>query len=349
MLINGFQFAENSGDEPSPIELWAADSARAFRNFYVLNASQLRRLQAAKALLGYGKTKLDSATGRTYLSRRLPAAYPAVADPETNPKALPYQWARSISRGEPVGASTGLSAQGASEYPAYKMGVEFSALPFLIREDDQVLAQQGPLAADPETGARALPDEGDSLRRGLLNSRWVSRFIEEGVLTLVIREGVMKFKKKGKNNKDYVLPKGFPFNELRATVRYIHHELPEDAVPRDAIAAAVATVNDADFDSFRAGTLLFKSMSDRLMQAPFGGQRLWEVQFVFSWVPSLQTFAEPGQPKEQLGHNAMIRSRDDLEPSDPLQGLAYEEVVDKVKERNVYQKSSFPDLFRPDQ
>lgn len=353
-LINGFIFGENSADDPSPVELWSSDSARAIRNFYVFNATQLRRLQAAKALLGFNKVKLDNDTGRVYLTRRLPASYPAVADADTNPKALPYMWARSISRSEPVGASTSMSPQGASEYPAYRMSCEFMALPFFVREDDQVLAQEGPLAANAGTGARALPDEGDALRESILNTRYVSRFIEDGSLTLSIRQGMMKFVNPGvgKNGepKDFVLPQGLLFNQLRATVRYIWHEVPQDAVPTQAIANAVNTVNGEEFDGFQAGTLLFKTLGQRLMQAPFGGQRLWEMTYVMSYVPNPQTYVVTGQPRLHLGHNAILRSRADLPGGvgNPLNSLAYERVVDVTSSRPPYQTSSFPALFRPD-
>lgn len=355
MIINGFEFAENAADEASPIELFAADSARAVRNLYIFNATQLRRFRAAKALLGYGRTSLHTgAVDRVCLTRQLPAGYPTPPDPDVNPEAEPYQWARAITRSEPCGVPTGVSTQGASEYVSYRMTVEYSALPFYVKPDSEVLAEAGPLAATAD--GPALPDEGDALRRGLYYSRYVSKFVEESTVLLTLREGFMRFLAKSKDDKTFVLPKGVPYTQSRCMVRYVWHEVPEDALPRKAIEASINTINNATFDVYAPGTLLFKSLSERLMQAPFGG-RLWEVIYHFIWSPNVQTFAlttpdgDP-LPPAQLGWNSVLRVRDDLSGgmANKLNGLAYESVIDATGAgRTPYRESDFSALFRPDQ
>lgn len=349
-FINGVLFAEDAAEQPSPNEMWASDSARVMCNYFIANGTQANRHKAAKALLGFAKVQQDA--GRRYLSRRLPAAYPAVTDPDTNPKGMPYMFARSIPRSEPTGAPQGVSAGGASEYNWYKLLVEYTTLPFNVAADDQVTAAAGPLAANATTGARALPDEGDALRRGLEYSRYVSRFVDDSNRLLTLRQGFMKYFKHSADGKVVGLPMGVPYSQLSARVMFVWHDVPDLAVPRDFINQAANTVNDAQFDIYRPETLLFKTMRERLMQAPFGG-RLWEISYIFDWLPNVQTYVPTGSPPGtvpiQLGHNAVIRCRTDLAPTDQSNGLAYESIVDGVAGRTPFRSSDFSAFFRPDQ
>jgi hypothetical protein len=284
MFINGFFFYEDSSKPKSPITQFASENARAIVTLrsYFLTGTQV--FQAVKALIGFNTTGLEG--GVSYITRGLPAFYPAIIDPSVaptvglNPFGTPYLWATSIPEVEPEGNVTGLTMVGAGGFgpglrPTYNVWhfkVEFNSLTYYVKSDAQVLGTTGPL-----TG---FPNEGQALASGWSNSRYVTKIVEDATRTVTMRKGFLRFV----GSVDPI-PEGIPFTQFRSNITYIWHQIPIAAIPNIAIATCSGKVNNLIFDGYQPGTLLFTGYRFRPWQGPIG-DRLVDIEYRFIYMPN---------------------------------------------------------------
>ena len=351
MIINGIEFFEDASSTKSPDENFAVDSARVVRSFWFRNATQVNRFAAAKALLGWQAVQEETVGSifRRWITRMPPHGYAPVVDPVLNPDNRPYLWAISIPRGEPLGKPTGAAAE-VSSWESYRFsGVEYRALPWYVKTDAEVLAPTGPLAEvipflrDLGTALPARPDEGAVLEEyGWPATRSISKFVEMSARTSTLRHGALRFVSWDQG----LVAEGVIIKEARASIRYIHHQVPILGVPWKSISTCLGTVNDVRFDGHEPGTLLLETMRFRPLQGPLG-DRLCELEFSLSWAPNERRYPQDGVTKTQMGHNAVLAVR--RHPDNNERRLDYYEVVDDVEGQPMCRSSAFASLFRPDQ
>jgi hypothetical protein len=231
---------------------------------------------------------------------------------------------------------TRFNNEGQNDSDLYRAHVTFETRMYLVAEDLDVLGQEGPL-----TG---LPDEGDCLRRGYYNTRYVTRRIRPGGHMRNLREGILSFLTQDTSGKSYIVPGGVMINELDYLALYTWHLVPRAGIPWLAILNGLGTVNDALFDAGSRGVLLLTNVQVDERTDPLG-----------EWVADI-TYTMHGSPRKApdgsiLGHNSAPRK---FPPGVSYGGTpvgnkwGYDAVSDNSG-NGIYRETSFPALFRPDQ
>lgn len=277
MIINGFEFFENSGERKTPIYRWATENSQCQRSLYVKGNPLIPAdlTAAALALLGCA-TVVDEGAGLRWISRQTPAVMLAQETPD-NPDGEGYLYCTSIPSAEPCSKPTGLDASGTlSTYDWYRFNTVWESLPFDVREDDAVLAADGPLAG--------LPDEGDQLRRGWAEARYVTKQVDPGAQTVSLKQGIMEYVRRDPAKKEPI-PEGWPTTVARQVIRYTWHAVPLAGVPVAAIQRALNGINHTEFDGFSAATLMLADSKLRHYRSAFG-QRVCDVSYTAIFKPN---------------------------------------------------------------
>jgi hypothetical protein len=350
-LTGGIKVYEESPASPS--ETWAFDGSRSSRSFFVsAPATPAVRYAVAKAFLGFAKVLTETDGSRPWLHRQLPYGDPPTADDDLNPSAdvRPFLWCKSLPGGSPVGLPSADPATGSATYRTYKVAAELRTVPYRVLEDWEVSlqAQAGPLAAAGALPAR--PDEGDALRRGFANTRYITREIEHGISLMQLKEAWLYFEAEGGGailNKS--IPMGVPLPQYTHTLRYTWWEVPLGAVPRGAIAACSNCVSGTEFDGHAAGTLRFMTAQERVYNSPLGPGLLCDVTYALAFLPNTERrevdLGGGVMGSRQLGWNSIPAV---LRPADGGTGFDYYRVVDETG-KPPYASADFSALFRPGQ
>jgi hypothetical protein len=344
VLINGEgPFWEDVAEPRSPEQQYAVNDGRVTRTLQRRDDSNIGigeadRFNAARALLGYPVVQV-SPTGQNFITRTLPDAYPAPKNPATGGLAtfgLDYLWATSIRRTMPDGKTLGIDSLGAARYPLVRFQVEYSILPYIVRDDFSVLASSGPLDG--------LPDEGTALAAGWLSSsRYVSRFVKPGGHMYTLPQGLLKRTDMVTGN---ALPVAMPWRSVEATLRYTWHQVPINGIPENAIYQTYNCVNDAIFDNRPTGTLLFKDVEITQYQNALG---IWmaDVSYTFGFQPNYSQVS-----KKCLGWNSRllyVKTPGGLDYVGVSSNGAAPATVVGTSNNAAYPFRDFTALFRPDQ
>lgn len=332
MLINGFEFFEDSQEPPSPSYQFAGDSARIIRSLVVRDSTEDRRKKAAKALCGYNR--VVTVAGKTYITRTMPHGYPAIADGDVGTDGTPYLYVGGIPRCEAVGKPTGLDEENRANYTAQRFEVHYQRFPYDHKSDSAV---NGTLPGGP---LFLLPDEGDALRSGWRFTRFISRNIDPASRVITLKQAVLHYVETVDTDRT-AIPESMPFTQFRARVNYTWHLVPILALPRLAWKVCSNCVNDISFDGFSADTLLFSDAKVQQLSGPLG-DRLCNVEYTFLWQPNVDSAgteygwkAIPRVKGGQFYYWEMTASGDPATKNNA--------------DQRPFKRADFTSLFRPDQ
>jgi hypothetical protein len=348
MNINGVEFQEEceAGGHKSPESQYASDSGRFIRtlktrlayktpppNPKYTNTDDGGRHAAAKALLGFANVQNgNSVLGRPtkYLSRAVPAYYPPVPDPDTNPPVLPFSpngvpflWATSIPRAEPMGKGaaepTGLSTIPVTwgptpVYDAVRFTVEYNALPYYIYNDAFATTLMGSVPPAYGSFDNANPHEGFILGYyGWESSRYIAKYIKPAPTTVEIPQGPPRYNRLTSDPATLeppFVPSGLIVPVFRAYIRYVWMNVPYSAIPFNTIAILANTVNQFSFDRYPPGTLKYLTSEFEPGYSPLG-YRVMNVahNFLFqpNWTLAGWDATVPAGTSVAAGHNAVPR------------------------------------------
>lgn len=266
--------------------------------------------------------------GQGYLRRTTPHPFPP----------RPWMYVQSIPKEQPCclrgndgGTADGL---GVARYELCELTLVYAMPTYNIREDASIVAPDGPLAG--------LPDEGYALEQGRVNhSRYVSWVPRLASKTLELNQGMLK----DEDNK--LIVSGIPFPEPVGEVLYTWHQVPEEALPVGVWIANGNSVNDATFDIWPAGTLLFDGPPEvRTNPNPMTGQTLADVTYKFK----VSIKADPStDPVTVRGHNYIYRRKVVGDPPVPLliPRLVTTDGVGNDAGTRMFRDFDFKKFFRP--
>lgn len=333
---------ENGG----PREDYAVGSSRVNAPVNILGATAAKRLQAVEDFIGYNVVKTTSLGGKTvrYISRSLPLSYPVPRGTATNPAKRPYLWCSGLVGGGWPGVFTYNKFTDGNDADQYQWTALFTPRLYESLEDDAVLAQvrtdMGPTSPlyDPGPPATSLPDEGDSLRRGFVNTRYISRRVEECGRLVGIQGALLTFGIAPGSRVKF--PQSFAFNEVTGRLTYVWWCVPFEALPLLAISRNLGTLNGEYFDGFSPLSLRFDTWSHDVEPGPLG-DLLCTVTYVFA--------IKEGYNKDEVksyGHNSVYRA----DPTSNHLGYLPTFGPDGVTPAPyAISPTGFDALFRPDQ
>jgi hypothetical protein len=297
----------------------ARDGARVVCPVNVLPGTFAARWQAQLDFLGYNivEQAVIGGVGHNYISRVTPLDYEPPGGPVLQAGDVGGDigvarqlWCSSLTGGEPVGVGVLQPGTDKNDYNEYRYLAAFTPRVYRVREDPAVLAQAPPAGLtasplyDPGPPAGGYPDEGDALRRGWKNTRFVERRILPKTSMHVLKGGFLLFQ-----SDLQPVRQGFPFPEYTETVVYTWRCVPFVAIPRVAMARCGGRVNEGvigtaaqAFDGFWPGTLCFLSAEMEVYNGPLG-DLLADISYVFEHAPA------PSNDGTVLrGHNAVLRN-----------------------------------------
>ncbi len=270
-------------------------------------------------------TVLYNGSGQGYLNRSVPHAFPA--RPWMYVQSIPKEMPIAI-RGNSGGTTDGL---GVATYEICELTLVYAMPTYKIKADEDVLAAAGPLAG--------LPDEGRALERGYnLYSRFITRVPKYSSKILVLNKGMLK------DSDGKLIVEGLPLPEPGGEIQYTWHQVPEECLPQLVWIANCNVVNDAEFDGWPAGTLLFDGVPEfRSAPNPMTGQILSDVTYRFkiSIKPDLSD-----DPPTILGHNYVYR----LTPAPTrvlIPKLVTTDGVGAAAGSTLFREFDFKKFFRP--
>jgi hypothetical protein len=326
----GWEYVEAAPAGPN--EQYAPDASQITRTLYFpIRPTVAQRQQIGRDWIGYAQRKV-SLSGKVYISRTTPHFYPA-----RDLAQGPHLYCQSLASSEMVCAddveSSALHADGdltaVSDW--WKTTWVYRTLPYDVKADDD--------PAIPALAGELLfhPDEGDALRRGWANTRYIVKLPEHGGRVIPIRQGVFIFVGV-LDTAFHTVPtmEPFPFNETLVQVHYQWFGVPLDAYPFSYVQTALNTVNDATFDNYTTGTLLLLDAREVPRRDAFG-QRTLDVTFKMLWAPRANADGAC------LGHNAILRIKPDVGPRWTLISTDGSAALD----RRPYRYTDFSKLFHP--
>lgn len=283
----------------------------------------MARAQAVLDFAGSVQVNYDGG-GQGYLTRVLPHALPA----------RPWMYVQAVPNEEPLGLR-GVTDEfgdgtGQSVYDLCELTLNYVMPTYKLKEDDDVLASTGPLAGKP--------DEGYALQEGYQDSRYVTRVKKYSSRILVLNKGMLK------DQDGKIIVEGVPFPEPGGEVQYTWHQVPEECLPELVWMANSGRVNDATFDGYPAGTLLFDgNVEVRPSPNPITGQVLTDVVYRFK----LAFKADPADGTI-YGHNYVYR----LVTNPPALArlrprLVTTDAVGSALGSRMFPNLDFKKLFRP--
>lgn len=334
----------------SPNEVWGPGSSRFTRELDITDGSFNARMQAQYDILGYSSVV---ATGNTdypyYIHRVTPMPYPAINPaliiqdessvliPDLElPDMRRSFYAVGTPRTEPLGAPNGIDLNAipigtiGPNYTRARLTTQFATLPYLIKEDSEILNSSG------------FPMEGDALQfNGWPATRYIIKQAEPFCQILKLPYGTMWVN--GKNT--HV---GIPRREPGAYVTYTWLQVPVNVGPIPGVNLTLlgrmqGTINSGTFDGFTSQTLLFDTWRIRQYQGTFG-EALVDVTFKFIYLPKTSTGKAPGNvagvPQGWNYNYDILDGKNDYYPI----------FADKAMTNRPYQVDSkyiFADMFRP--
>lgn len=331
----GIEYVEAAPTGPN--EQYGTDASRVLRTLYFTERPTIaRRQEIARAFIGYAEVKVATKglTTFIYLSRTTPHFYPAIDF------RGPYLWCQSLVGSEMVTAdgveTTALHAGPADDLTAtsewWKATFEYRTCPFDVKEDSAVVAVAGELGG--------YPDEGDALRRGWVNTRYISKMVEPGGRVIPLRQGVLKYAGVlDARGQPVPTMEPFPFNETLAHVNYFWAGIPLSAYPLGVVQASLNTVNTTTFDGYHPGTLLLLDAREVPRIDAFG-QRVLDVTYRMLWAQRQRANAFQG-----MGHNAILRVSAQFGAEWTL--VSSDGSIDPDK--YPYRNTDFSKLFHPSQ
>lgn len=331
----GIEYFEEAKGGPS--ETWGVDESRVIRTLLFFgadrNSGPTFPLRQAIAENFIGKPNYTIAGGKKCITRLTPHFYPSGGS--TN-----YLYCTRILNSEMVGRpltphSPAKTAVGdkIALYPCWRVTFEYRMLPYDIREDNEVKAVAGELYV---SATEAYPDEGDALRVGWTGTRYISRIVRPSGRVLSLRQGVLKYEGVT-DGSGRVVPtlEPFPFNETSCRVEYRWVQVPISAYPAATVQTYLNTVNDATFDGYTTGTLLFLDADIVPRRDPFG-QRTVDVVYRMLWSPR-------HNGTTALGHNAIPR----IHAGGVTYTLVNTSGTAGETAKRPYRYTSFVNLFHP--
>lgn len=304
--------------EDSPSGGYSTDRGQVNRDIQVAWAA---RGQAALDFAG-DVAVVNDGSGRNYLSRTIPHAFPP----------RPWMYVQSIPAEKPL-ALKGKDGSDVGVYSLAILTLQYVMPPFRVKDDGSTLC------TDASYFMHDLPDEGWALAvQGVANSRYVTRQIKHATKVLVYNRGMLK----DENSK--LILEGIPITEFVGEWSYTWHQVPEEALPEKAWIDGAKCVNSTTFDGRPAGTLLFAGDPEiRMDPNPITGKFLYTVTYRFH---SLLLVDDTTTPHTIRGHNYILR------PSAGSTVKPQKFTTDGLGVNPgtvVYRDFDFASFFRPDQ
>lgn len=344
MDIRGVTFYEDSAEPKSPTTSFATQNSRTIRSLQLRSTPPMTeddKWAAAEALLGYNIVSEEpfGPSTRRWISRQLPDYYPAVPT-SVNEFADPIHWASSIPEVSPVALPGGIDDLDRAKYACFRFKIYYERKLYNLWPDGYLplIAQQGPLAIAP-----AKPDEGDALRRGWINTRFIIKQVRDASTTVSIPGGLFKYTDAiNTRQRRASLHTSFPFQLHRARVTYQWISVPLLAIPFDAIRSCCGSVNAETFDGFSVDTLRFDTWSYDLETGPLG-DLLANVTYAFTWLPNVDPetgnqIGHVGAPRTIDGKFRIVKVSTDGDPATADQDA-----------KRPFRRNFFDRLFRPSQ
>lgn len=348
------EFFEDSLEPKSPTSSFATQNSRTIRSLQIRYrdgrpCGEEERWQAAQDLLGYNTTAFTAGVGtNVYITRRLPHGYPTPVT-EVNPLGNEWHWATSIPSMTGIGNPEGVDDLNRAKYRALRASVHYEAKLYNLYPDDdgRILATTGPL--------EGFPDEGDALRRGWENTRFIIRRRQDASTTIAIPGGLFHYVDAVNTQKRRApVYNQFPYVLFRQVVEYHWLSVPYSAVPRVAIADCANAVNNDTFDGHQVDTLRFDTFTEDLEIGPLG-DRLVNLKYRFMWIPNVDPITGT-----QIGHVGAFRvvlQDPDAEPSAANPGrlgivkvsVSGDPATADDDDQRPNKRRDFSALFRPDQ
>jgi len=353
-------FFEYSGE--SPEEAYVRNSARTVRTFDVVNPSPggpnnpvtlTVRRQFVEDMVGANVVK--TVTGpplQRYISRLVPYFTPAT---QTNflitsgagstirdfiATAVPTSQLLHVKRNDTTQSAP--AGTGVASGPVWRAKVYFDSINWGVQVDANVVATSPPSGgtASPILG---LPDEGDMLRSGLPNTRYITRYTDYAGRLITTPAGFLYFADSPGPNR-LPLKIGVPVPEGSAIVHYLWRQVPGAGVPVKAIQALLSgVVNECPFDGWPKGTLLLRSVKETPYQGRLG-DTLYDLDYTFEFLAHQQRAA----PKAFLGWNSGLMPGTSPGTTVPDFGTV-DYLNDGTKNNPPFLYGDFCALFRPDQ
>lgn len=305
--------------EGSPDIAMVRDGTRLKRTFKVEWDRAATGL-AQRDFIGYSKVQLGFGA-KWFINRELPFVYPRILNSAGNP----FLYCVSCPALRGVGP-LGKDADGVQTFQHGLLDLEFRTLPYNVLRNEDILGVGDFIQ---------VPDEGlfgtDPTKR-----RYVTRLTKPAGKILSLPRGMMRVVN-ADAAKRTPIPEGIPFRQASATIVYIWHDVPEAGVPNATIQTSLNTINNAAFDVYAAGTLLFETVDIKPTVSPLG-DRTADVQYTLKWLPNLSADGTTAR-----GHNWILRK--------VAGGMDYVQVTSDgtLAGTPPYRSSDLADLFRPPQ
>lgn len=331
LQIVTFTVVTESYDNPD--EAFSDNNSRIRELIDVWPGTADARVTAYSTFLG-GSSLQDNGTQR-WISRQRPKPYSPFLSAATG---TPFLFCTSIMGGRPFGVGTPAAPLASREavdaaQGTGRMEVIYTTLPYQVLADTAVLAGSGPL--------NGKPDEGWVLANsGITATRYIEKQIDHGGKFFTVRAGAIWVQIPGGARK--VLNMGIPVSEPTQTITYIQYGIPLAAFPQNAIQKTMGRVNDALFDGYAAGTLLYLGCGLRQYNNPFG-QRVIDAAHRMLYKP-----ATGFTDNVAHGHNYILEVYKD--PGTGVPTIDYLQMwTDKAAGSQPYKAMPMDAVFRPDQ
>ncbi len=335
---------EDAATTKSPSYQFATQNSAIIRNYIARTVIQSEEARGAvnRCLLGYSRRQLDTSSGsdRYYIKRALPHRYPLPAVLFTDLLTHGQFYASSIPSMTPEGRTIGITAPDSlAAWPAYRVQCRYEPKLYSLKEDADMVAEQGPLS-DIVAGD-ALPDEGDALRRGLQYTRFIIADVKPASRVVTVPGGVFRFVHINVDLRGDI-PGGFPYTQTRRQVNYTQISVPLDAVPWQAFRACDACVNEVEFDGYPADTMLYQGTDVQQETDHLG----WPVaNLTHRFLVVINRCPTQGLIRGWMG---LPRVRAATLFIDPISVTGDPATADNENQR-PYKRNDFGSLFRPDQ
>jgi hypothetical protein len=331
----------------NPRESFAADACRVEETINVIPGTFPTRQRAYEDFIGYSQRSVAGGGSGPlpYIQRFTPKPY----DSFTNDLNKYYLYCVGLVNASPYGVATSVPGRYATDGPQARMVAVYRDLPYLIKEDAEVIAPAGA----PSGALIGLPDEGYWLSQGWLKSRYVIKELSAGGGFITLRPGMMVALVGTTDSGNVVdaIPQGVPKKQDKAQVTYTWVQVPIEGVPWTTIGLTQGTVNNYAFDGYPAGVLLLGVPNYRIYNSPLGN-KIADIKYPMTirYNYSYGSYSVKGTPQ---GWNSILH----VPAQGPYKGmLDYYPMGGLVATGSPpvislgiapYQESDFASLFRP--
>lgn len=312
-------FEELVLDPSSPEQAFQPDSGRAIRSILVAWAD---RVQARTDFLAsVSVVSIDAST--RYISRQVPHTFPDATN----------FYAQSVAKLVGIGprGKDGADDTMLAKYKHARLDIIYSPATYDYRSDDD-------LVSTGDINDLEVISEGVALKNG--RPRAVSITARPGGRILVLNRGLLK----PVGSPDKPVLEGIPINEPHVDWAFTWHTVPVAALPFRAWRKCIGAVNDAEFYSQPAGTLLCEPPDLKPVTDAFGN-RCFDVQYRFRAIYNYDDRTDPGDPQPR-GHNWVLQP---VKDGGSIK-LRYVQVTSDgtLSGDPLYRSADFTQLFEPD-